>query len=383
MNARTEAQLLELTDPRWLAFLASRPEAHIFHHPAWQTVLAECYGYRPIVLAVCDRAGRDQVTASPMVTALPPVTAGLPMMEVRTGIGPWHALGGRRWVALPFTDYCPPLYEDALALEQLAAGLVERCEREQAGASWRGAEVRWALPPCPPIQPYLAYTSHRVPLGPDPLAVMKRFDRTHRQNVAAAEERGVRIEWGTGPEAVAAFYDLQLATRRRKGLPVQPRRFFDLIARHLFSEGLGFILLAYRGAGEPLAGGLFLRYGQTLVYKYAASSGGAGSVEQQLRPNNLLTWTAILWGCENGCTAFDLGRTDLGNAGLRRFKRGWGAEETEVTYCTLADARTRVEQPAPAPAAGRLAAIAGPVIQKSPPWVCRAVGELLYGRFGG
>jgi len=77
---------------------------------------------------------------------------------------------------------------------------------------------------------------------------------------------------------------------------------------------------------------------------------------------------------------FDMGRTDLENAGLRRFKRGWGAEETPLTYSTLFAQASR-------PMTSRLMTsklmpILQTVIRKSPLWVCRVLGELLYEQVG-
>jgi lipid II:glycine glycyltransferase (peptidoglycan interpeptide bridge formation enzyme) len=231
-------------------------------------------------------------------------------------------------------------------------------------------EIRWELPACPPIQSYRAYYLHTVKLTPDPQAVMKGFERTHRQNIGTAAKRGVHIERGTGPEHLRCFYAMQLETRRRFGLPVQPWKFFDLLGKQILAQGLGFILLAYKDA-ECLAGGLFLHWQKTLTYKYAASSGK----DQEYRPNNLLSWTAMQWGCENGCTAFDLGRTDLENAGLRRFKKGWGAEESPLTYSMLSATPPKASE-------SRLMSLVEPLIQKAPPWVCKAAGELIYRHFG-
>ena len=90
-------------------------------------------------------------------------------------------------------------------------------------------------------------------------------------------------------------------------------------------------MLAYQG-NQPLAAGLFLHWQQTLTYKYAASSDQV----QSLRPNYLLTWTAIRWGCENGFRIFDFGRTDVADIGLRTFKSRWGAVELPLIYSTMA-----------------------------------------------
>jgi CelD/BcsL family acetyltransferase involved in cellulose biosynthesis len=337
---------LDPSDERWLTFAASRPQVSVFHHPAWMSVLAECYGYHPFVVAVGDTTGR--------------ITAGLPMMEVNSRVT------GRRWVSLPFTDYCPPLYEDEASLDKLNQSLLSLYEDGSAPK----IEIRWELPAHEGIQSYSDYVLHAVKLDTNAEEVAKSFNRTHRQNIGTAEKRGVHIEWGERPEHIHLFYRLQLTTRRRKGLPVQPRKFFDLLGSKIIEQGLGFVLLACKD-DECLAGGLFLHWGQTLTYKYAASS----DHDQKLRPNNLLTWTAIRWGCENHYTVFDLGRADLPNSGLRRFKRGWGADEMPLTYSTLG---TTIPQPK----TGKMMSVMETVIQKSPEWVCQAAGEVLYRHVG-
>jgi CelD/BcsL family acetyltransferase involved in cellulose biosynthesis len=346
LSSQVDSQFFRPKDERWLDFIASRSESTIFHHPAWMDTLAESYGYRPFVLAACDGSGQ--------------IKAGLPLMEVRS------VVTGRRWVALPFTDYCMPLSSDREALGQLARDLGSLY---QAGSVPK-IEVRWELPARPAIQSQVAYHLHTLRLTSDPEVVMKGFKRTHRQNIGTAENRGVHIERGTDLEHLRRFYEMQVGTRRRFGIPVQPWKFFELLGKHVFARDLGFVLLAYAD-GQCLAGGLFLHWQQTLTYKYAASSDEG----QEYRPNNLLSWTAMRWGCENGYTAFDLGRTGLENGGLARFKRGWGAEEQPLTYCTLGAASPGTDD-------GRLMSYMETVIQRAPPWVCKAAGALLYKHFG-
>jgi len=339
-------RLINHQDERWLHYIKFHPQATPFHHPAWITAVSECYGYAPFVIVTEDDQGE--------------ICAGLPMMEVRS------IVTGKRWVALPFTDYCPPLSDDSESLKRLVNGLVALYER---GGIPR-IEVRWELPAHAAVRLQTAFSLHSVPLNSDPQRVLKGFKRTHRQNIGTAEKRGVHIEWGTEQEHVRRFYAMQLETRRRKGIPVQPWRFFDLLGKQLLAPGLGFVLLAFKGS-QCLAGGLFLHWQQTLTYKYAASSDEG----QEYRPNNLLSWTAMRWGCENGYTVFDLGRSELENEGLRRFKTGWGAEESPLPYSTLSAT-------VPESGNGRLMSLVGTVIQKAPPWVCRLTGELAYKHFG-
>ena len=292
---RVKFELLAPSDERWRTFAALQPWANIFHHPAWTKLLAECHSYRPFVVAVYDANGQ--------------VCAGLPLMEVNS------ALTGRRWVSLPFTDHCRPLYRDEDALIKVRDALADLYQDHQVPR----IEVRWELPPHPAIQSACDCVLHTMPLSGDAECVAQRMQDKKRRLVKAAEQKGMRILRGTSAEYLDAFYRLHLLTRRRHGSPIQPRKFFKLLEECVMEQGLGFVLLAYKDE-VCLAGGVFLRWNNVLTYKYSASSG----TDLQLRPNDLLLSAAIHWGCENGCTLLDMGRTQMEDTGLREFKNRWG-----------------------------------------------------------
>ena len=337
---------LPVTDERWLAYLSGNPLANIFHHPAWSQLLAECYGFRPFICVTCDTDGN--------------ILAGLPVMKIQN----W--LTGRRWVSLPFTDHCIPLYEDSSALYRLIDGLLNHARVQGI----RNVEFRGEFLPHPNIQQSRQYAWHTLRLEEDFAKVARRIHTMHQRNAKTSLRRGVHVTWGKSTEDLKAFYQLHLEERHQQGVPVQPWQFFALIGKFLFSAGLGSILFAYKDE-KIIAALLLLNYGQILTYKYGASDKASLS----LRPNDLLFWTAIQWGCENGFKLFDMGRTDLDNPGLRRFKKGWGADEMPLNYFTIS--RT-TRQPVP----GNLMKIVKPIIQRSPQWVCQFAGELLYKYFG-
>jgi CelD/BcsL family acetyltransferase involved in cellulose biosynthesis len=333
-------ELINPTDERWPAFCAAQAGANIFHHPFWSGLLAECYGYRPFLLAVTQSNGQ--------------ITAGLPVTQMD------HLLTGRRWVALPFSDHCQPLRQDAESLSCLMDGIRSQASDRHISQ----VEIRWESAFHPLDS---GCVLHRMPLHPDVHMVTQGFHAMHRRNIKTALNRGVQIRWGRDASAVAQYYRLHLLTRRKQGVPIQPRRFFDLLGRRLIASGLGFILLAYH-EDECIAGAVFLHWGGTLMYKYGASS----EDRLGLRPNNLIFSTAIQWGCENGCTVFDLGKTDRENEGLRQFKSRWGAEETDLCYSTVQPVKkARASE-------SRLKNAMQAVIRRSPPLVCRAAGEVLY-----
>lgn len=341
MHVSRKNVLLSPHDERWMRFITDHTEATPFHHPAWMGLLATSYRYRPFIVAVTASDGS--------------IEAGLPMMEVHS------RLTGRRWVALPFTDHCQPLVTDPSALSSFINYLIDTITQRRVPR----IEVHAGLPEFGQERLSAEHVLHTVPLEGDPESVAARFHRMHRRNISAATKAGVRIEQGTKLEHIAAFYQIHLETRRYQGTPIQPWHFFKGLV-HLFSQGLGFVLLAYH-EDRCIAGAVFLHFQRILIYKYGASRRNA----LELRPNNLLFDYAIRWGCTHGYQVFDLGRTDVHNTGLRDFKSKWGAVETPLVYSTLPSSVRSTTN-------GWLNHRLQTLIRNSPPWVCRALGEILY-----
>ena len=95
----------------------------------------------------------------------------------------------------------------------------------------------------------------------------------------------------------------------------------------MISKGKGFTVLG-RHEGRAVAGAVYLHSGKKGIYKFGASD----LRFQRLRANNLVMWEAIRWFSKNGFEELCFGRTEPENAGLVRFKAGWGAEASEVLY---------------------------------------------------
>ena len=335
---------LKLTDHRWRDFVAGHPEATPFHHPDWGQLVADCYGFEAFALVVRDAGGV--------------IRAGLPMVEVR------HLHGRPKWVSLPYTDFCPPLVSARQQEEQLLSAV--QCAASAAGI--RRVEVRAPLAGAP-ANGRKAFR-HVLALDGGLAEVYAGFHRSQVQrNIRRAEREGLIVRGAAGPhDLVDTFYQLHLRTRRRQGVPVQPRRFFRLLWDHAIGTGLGSVLIV-ETSERPIAAAVFLTWNGTVIYKFGASDASAWS----LRPNHLLFWHAIQMACEQGYRWFDFGRTDVGQEGLRSFKLSWGAAEESLVYGTLGG---RAET---APAnEGMAARMLGPVIRHGPLLLCRAAGEMLY-----
>jgi hypothetical protein len=345
-TAHSNFLVMQPSDQRWQEYIKSDVNATIFHHPAWIRLLADCYGFQSFVSVVCNSAGK--------------IRAGIPIMDIKS------KLTGRRWVSLPFSDYCNPLFDDSLWLTHLTVGLIQLSKEKNIPRF----ELRWKLPPNDLVNPTSRYVLHILKLDPDIERVLKGVHRTQYQNVRRAEREGITVEKGKDIDAMRSFYYLHCLTRRRHGLPVQPWKFFEQLYYQLLEKGLGFILLA-KQSDRYLAAGIFLCTHETLTYKYAASH---SKENQFIRSNHLLTWSAIRWGCNNGFKNFDFGRSNVKDTGLRTFKIRWGAQETTLHYSYFFDS--------PQPTDSRLLPVMQFFIRRSPLWVGTMMGEVLYKYFG-
>ena len=331
---------IPIDDPRWLEFTCSHPGAGPFHLPAWATVIGECYGFDPFVLAACDTDHE--------------ILAGVPTVAVRS------PLGRLRWVSLPFTDVCPLLARPDINIHDVVVALKEHVIASRA----HELEVRASLPEADGVYPLEAGYRHvlRVPSDPDDL----HPGRAHRQRRNQAIRKGVRVTYGSTPADVAAFYRLHTLTRRRHGVPVQPRRFFDLIQARLLAPGNGFLATASL-EGEVLAAAIYLAHNGTLVNKYHASDPG----RPDTGAGHLIDWEIMASACTQGYHTLDMGRTDFGADGLRSYKAAWGAVEQALVY-------THFSRRPPETARLHVPALSQKIIRHSPAWLCRASGAILY-----
>jgi hypothetical protein len=286
----------------WDSSLNANSASCFFHSSPWCRVLKETYGHQPVYFA---RFANDRLEEL------------LPLMEVSS------PLTGKRGVSLPFTDECPILVKGQVEGEHL----FEAARQEGIQRRWKYLEFRNSPPPWPGVFPSLTFWSHIVDLRGGPEAVFRNFGGAARRGVRKGEASGLEVEISDSPEAIRPFFALHCSTRRRHGVPPQPRRLFEKIARYVLGGKHGFVVSA-RLEQKPVAAAVLFHWGSTAIYKFSASD----YAFQDLRPNNLVMWAAMRKYAQEGYTHFHLGRTSLRNEGLRRFKAGFGAHEQKIEY---------------------------------------------------
>lgn len=332
-----------LSDARWPGLISGHPDASVFHTREWLEAIRRTYGHVPAA-----------ITMSPENSDL---TNAIVFFRVHS----W--LTGRRLVSLPFSDHCNPLVRNDGELAELLSDLRNRTASEHC----RYAEIRAVNEPGDwPISEDFYF--HRLDLRPGADAVFRRFHRDCIQRkIRRAEKEGISIVVGRDESAIQAFYRLVVQTRKRQGLPPQPRIWFRNLMQSLGGNAL--IRCAYQG-DRPIAGILTLRHGRTIYYKYGASDARF----HNLGAMPYLFWNAIREAIGEGMEEMDLGRSDRETLGLIQFKDRLGAESSILSY-----RRTRVN---PSSYPSWLLQFAHSAFQHMPDRCLIAVGALSYRHLG-
>lgn len=337
-----------LQDPRWKILVDSHPDASVFHQVEWLQALKSCYGYVPVVLSLSPPGS--------------PLKNGLLFCEVKS------PLTGNRLVSIPFSDHCEPLVNDLDEFELFVANLVERIEKRR----WKYFELRPILHTPDDKKNFgisATYYFHRLDLQPSEQMLFKKFHKDSVQRkIRRAEREALRYEEGTSETLLQYFYKLMIMTRRRQCLPPQPLGWFRSL---ITSMGKNAQIRVALKAETPIASILTLTTKRSLVYKYGCSDNRFSN----LGGTSFLFWNAIRQAKANRLEELDLGRSDISNTGLIKFKERWGAERSAVHYWCypLKSASSSPE---------RLIKYARQLISVAPDQALVMLGNLLYRHVG-
>lgn len=293
----------------WDAFVLAHPEARFSQLFGYGRVVEESYGFKPRY-QVLRRGGR-------LVGVFPVFLAkGL--------------LLGRRLISLPFCEYGGPLLGDLSEDEGEALGeeLKRLVEAERAPL-----EIRGGLGMAESFRErhLAALSGHEyaeLPLDPDPERVFRGVDRQVRKALRKAKEGGLRaIELSDEVTLRERFYPLFLQSMKRLGSPPHPWSYYGNLHRHL---GAHLKVFWAEREGELISGLLGFTLGRRIHIFNIVSD----ERHWELRPNDLVHWEFIKWGCEQGYEVFDF--STVRYEGQRRFKEKWGCRFQDYRCYQLA-----------------------------------------------
>jgi hypothetical protein len=293
-----------ITYKNWDELLLTNDQSIFFQTSAWAKVLCESYNYKPLYFITTDNGK---------------LTSLIPVMEVNS------FLTGKRGISLPFTDYCTPIADNEDDLSTLTKEIVGYGKK----AGWQHLELRGGMNYLEKFPASATFISHSLDLAESEQQIFKSFRDSNRRNIKKAVKSNLQVTLDTSWKSIETFYRLNSKTRKRHGVPPQPKRFFRKIFEHIIVKGKGIVALVhYREI--PVAGAVFFHVDKKALFKYGASI----RKYHYLRPNNLLMWEIIKHYSEKGYQYFSFGKTEPHNKGLMQFKKGWGTRERLIYYYT-------------------------------------------------
>jgi len=290
----------------WTSLATPANGATLSHDERWLRLLQRAYRFRIAVATIS--AGCEPAAACVLARSKNPFNP--------------------RVMGLPFSDSCPPLAIDQSAMAELTSALIGQ-------RMWRGGYELCGIALPAPWQVVDCFAQWSLDLRQTTAQLERRFAAHFRRKARRAAELGLSVQCGSSLAELHGFYGLMLQTRSRQGVPVQPLRFFKLV-RELFSPGGDFEIWSVRQGGRLAAGGIILRAFGTLHYKWSARSIDGDSGASHLLCRSVVEKHA------GAAVSLNLGRTDVRNAGLVRFKKEAGAEPAALPYSFYPNAPKQV-----------------------------------------
>jgi len=330
----------------------SNGSVNLFHHSSWLNVLKNSYGFDVKVINSQSSVINSQLSVSNQMLNF----NGIPFVIKKSS-------RKVRYISLPFSDYVSlphSVEENDMIISKILNSNPEVEIEIRDKYEGNGFESK------------LVGYKHLLLLSMSEEELFNSFKKTQvQQPIQKSSRDGLTSEIRVDYKSVLKFYQLHLLTRKKLGVPIQPKKFFYHFWNEIINKKMGYVVLVYL-KDIIISSGVFAGFNKVLTYKFSASNPGY----LNYRPNNLMLWTAIQEAKRRGFEVFDFGRTDLETEGLRKFKLGWGTVEEPLYYSYYPkipdDSKFKFVKDK----------IVAPIIKYSPKFVCRLSGELLYKYFG-
>jgi Acetyltransferase (GNAT) domain len=289
-------KLIDLPHDQYSPVFVDHRFGSLFTSPPWIEAVSQAFDLQ--ILASTQTAGSE-------------IEAAVPFCRVSD-------FRGDRVVCLPFSDYCDPLVED--------------------GASWADL-IEPILSLGLPIT--LRCLRNRVPIADDRFRLVGRglwhgidltrsedelwagLPRSDRYKIRKAGRDGVEVVYGKTVEDLRTFHRMHCHVRKSKyRMLAQPVTFFERLHAS-FGDRLTVLLASVDNI--PVAGSVFLEWGDSLYYKFSASL-------DRRRPIHVVLWEGIRLGRRRGLTRLCLGLSDPAQLGLVEFKRKFATEEGDISF---------------------------------------------------
>jgi hypothetical protein len=273
-----------------------------FYTSYWAEVVSSTYGYKPLYFAL----EKDDK-----------IVSYIPIMEIN------HLITGKKGVSLPFSDICEPYAYSKYEFNSLFEYIKEYGKQN----NWHSIELRGGSKFLDYAKNLSSYYEHVLDFRKPINEIYNGFKESVKRNIKKSQSFGIKIITEPSIESLKSFIKLNKITRKRHGLPSQPKNFFYNLYNKIIVKGQGYIISA-KMDNKIIASFVFLTCNNEVIYKYGASN----LKYQKYRVNNFLMWEAIKFFKEKNFDLFSFGRTFPDNKGLMQFKEGWSSNINLINY---------------------------------------------------
>jgi len=283
----------EIETSEWQSFVASQPQASVYHDARWCALIKSNFGHKPQYIT-CKKPNGDLFGVFPTVHLS-------------------SKLFGTFLVSMPYFNYGGPLSEYPVVAEKMMEyatqigsnlGCTHLESREtQKRASWLCKQHKVTM---------------ILPLPESDEELDKQLGTKVRAQVKRAAREDLEYSIG-GAELLSEFYRVFSHNMRDLGTPVYSKKFFLSILKS-FREQASLAIVKHQG--RPVAAGFLLGYKDKLEIPWASSLKSANPLGANMFMYRQILRTAI----EQNYEFFDFGRSSI-DASTYKFKKQWGATE--------------------------------------------------------
>ncbi len=308
-------------DQLWEDFLINQKNAEIYHHPLWLKTL-EKETKNKVTRIVC----KDQ---SDKICGVFPLqfTRGLPF-----GMGGISSL--KRFSSLPRTPLGGPVAHNDLVRDLLLKASLKILEQVPKSHIQIKSTQDLSGSGSVQLEKYFWRKSYRKELPSSESELRFGNSRNHASITRAVNKSlksSLTVIDADSLKELRKWYDLYLGTMRTSFVPPRSFSFFKdlwelLIPRDLMR--LTLIVKENANASKIIAGNVYLMFNGTMYYAYGASARD----DFELRPNDLLHWSAIRQAIKYGYKYYEMGEVQKNHVGLEQYKNKWCSENYDIYH---------------------------------------------------
>jgi predicted N-acyltransferase len=295
----------ETAEDAWDGVAANSAAGTVFHTWAWMRVIEKLKGAEKLPYGIFHRNELIGVFPLFRVRYGPMTVLASPLGGV--GYGGLLVDRARHRAVIEHLDSL---------LQSLDADYIElRASDTWAQSAWATAQYT-----VKELQTYV------LPLNQDPEEAWSNLKKECRTAVRKARKNDVEIGEATDKGFLDTYFEMVKETfSKSKRPPPLSQQDYGFVWDVLKPYDRIKVLLA-RHENQVVAGGIFLRFSDKIYYWDGASFPAYYS----LNANNLLHWTLIEWGANNGLRQYDMMGANI--PGIARFKKSFGGELQSYIY---------------------------------------------------